>query len=184
MFNLNEEFLSRAAADRYLDLLRKTVDWQQDTLKLFGREHRIPRLHQWYADEGVTYRWSGLSMQACQWIEPLQDIREQLEAATGERFNSVLVNLYRDGKDSMGWHADDEPELGSQPTIASISLGAERELRLRRKDDNGVTETLSLPHGSLLLMAGNSQHEWQHSLPKRRRVKEPRINLTYRNVLI
>ena len=184
-FKLYTDFLSARLANDYLQRLLSDVDWRQDTLKLHGREHSIPRLHQWYADEGVSYSWSGIEMQPQDWIAPLAELRDRLQRKTRHTFNSVLTNLYRDGNDSMGWHADDEPELGAKPVIASISLGAERDFQLRRMR-SGTARSHSpavnvlLPHGSLLLMSGSSQQEWQHALPKRRRVAKPRINLTFR----
>jgi alkylated DNA repair dioxygenase AlkB len=183
MIKLRENYISPSDADCYMAALREGIPWRQDTLKLFGKEHRIPRLHQWYADEGLSYAWSGITMQPQAWIELLLELREALFDRTKLWFNSVLVNLYRDGNDSMGWHSDDEPELGEQPTIASISLGATRDFRLRRRNGEGSTRTLSLTSGSLLLMSGNSQHNWLHSLPKRKTVVEPRINLTFRRIL-
>lgn len=178
-------FVRPAVASAWLQTLRATVDWRRDEIRVFGRSHPIPRLHQWYGDAGTTYRWSGLTMRALPWLPPLQDIRACVERATGARFNSVLVNLYRDGRDSMGWHADDEPELGERPVIASLSLGATRDLLLRRKarQPRERPRRIALSHGSLLVMRGDTQEGWQHSLPRRKRVDEPRINLTFRYVL-
>ncbi len=118
------------------------------------------------------------------WIDELIELRQQVEAAVGCRFNSVLVNLYRDGNDSMGWHADDEPELGERPVIASVSLGSARDFLLRpRNRSAGIANTrLQLSHGSLLVMAGSTQANWQHMVPKRKRIDTPRINLTFRDV--
>ncbi|TDJ45794.1 MAG: alpha-ketoglutarate-dependent dioxygenase AlkB [Gammaproteobacteria bacterium] len=187
-FQLDPDFLPRGMADKYLQQLLNDIEWRQDTLKLYGREHRIPRQHQWYADSGVNYCWSGIKMQPLNWIAPLNRLRERLRKKTGFVFNSVLANLYRDGNDSMGWHSDDERELGIEPVIASISLGAERDFHLRQKNrgtgkSSGCTRSISLPHGSLLLMSGSSQRNWQHALPKRRRISEPRINLTFRLII-
>jgi len=187
-FRFYPYFLPTNVADSYLQQLLREIDWRQDKLKLYGREHNIPRLHQWYADKGTTYAWSGIAMQPLSWIKPLGQLRNQLQQQTGHTFNSVLANLYRDGNDAMGWHADDEPELGTEPVIASISLGAERDFHLRQKDrgtgkSRGCARSISLPHGSLLLMSGSSQRDWQHALPKRRRISKPRINLTFRTVV-
>jgi alkylated DNA repair dioxygenase AlkB len=181
-FQLDPDFLPRGMANKYLQQLFNDIEWRQDTLRLYGREHRIPRQHQWYADSGVSYHWSGINMQPLNWIPPLNSLRDDLRETTGLAFNSVLANLYRDGNDSMGWHSDDEQELGVEPVIASISLGAERDFHLRRKDrgTGGRARSISLPHGSLLLMCGASQRDWQHALPKRRRISKPRINLTFR----
>ena len=182
-FRLIPKFLGVSEANHLQMEILSGVDWRQDHVTLFGRQHRIPRLHQWYADEGCTYCWSGLVMRPRPWLAPLITGRERLHGLLNETFNSVLVNLYRDGHDSMGWHADDEPELGAAPVIASVSLGASRELRLRQADDHARTVTVRLDNGSLLVMRGNSQRDWQHSLPKRKKVLEPRINLTFRAIV-
>jgi len=178
---LQQNFLSEPAATRLFHALTDAVTWRRDSIKLFGKTMEIPRLHQWFADDGLTYTWSGLTMTPQPWLDELIDIREQIEAACDNPFNSALANLYRDGSDSMGWHADDEPELGHQPVIASLSLGAERDFVMRcRDDETAKKQCIKLQHGSLLLMAGDTQRYWQHSLPKRRKISEPRINLTFR----
>jgi len=177
---LQPGYLAAADADHLLVTLRKTLSWRSDSVRLFGREHRIPRLHQWYGDIGTEYRWSGLTMSPLPWAPALEALRHRLEQDLRQSFNSVLANLYRDGNDSMGWHADNEPELGPQPVIASLSLGAVRDLQLRRSGDTRVASTIPLTHGSLLLMQGDTQRNWQHALPRRRPVREPRINLTFR----
>jgi len=184
-FLLDADFIPTVAADGYLKELLTQIEWRQDTLRIYGREHSIPRLHQWYADKDIGYSWSGLDMNPQNWITPLDSLRELLREKTGYRFNSVLANLYRDGNDSMGWHADNEPELGNEPVIASISLGAERDFQIRKWETgaikrHGPAVNMLLPHGSLLLMSGASQRDWQHALPKRRRITLPRVNLTFR----
>jgi alkylated DNA repair dioxygenase AlkB len=178
-------FVSQAEADRLFDRLRRRISWRRDNVRLFGREHPIPRLHQWYGDPGAHYRWSGLVLEPQPWFAELDELRNKIERSTGNRFNSVLANLYRDGNDSMGWHSDDEPELGAEPFIASLSLGASRDLLLRHRDRESGISTASVPltHGSLLLMGGLTQSNWQHALPKRRRVTEPRLNLTFRRIV-
>jgi alkylated DNA repair dioxygenase AlkB len=158
-FQYSSDFLPPAAADVYFQQLMREIDWRQDKLKLYGREHAIPRLHQWYADVGVSYSWSGIKMAPLSWIPPLSRLREDVQQSTGHAFNSVLANLYRDGNDSMGWHADDEPELGTDPVIASISLGAERDFQIRQRKTGETSRTgpatsILLSHGSLLLMSG------------------------------
>ncbi len=191
-----EGFIGGREADRLLAALQAGLDWRRDRVRVFGREHPIPRLHCWYGDTNAAYRWSGLHMAPQPWPAVLATLRERLEVAAGAPFNAVLANLYRDGRDSMGWHADDEAELGSRPVIASISLGAARDfvLRPRRraravhagKITDGAERApvrLSLPHGSLLLMTGDTQANWQHALPKRLRITDPRINLTYRYII-
>lgn len=182
-FQLYPDFIPADIADAYLHCLIKEIEWRQDRLRIYGRDHNIPRLHQWYADSGATYAWSGIKMQPLEWIASLGDIRDLISGRTGHTFNSVLANLYRDGSDSMGWHSDDEPELGAEPVIASISLGAERDFQLRKRNSgkrHGRATNMLLPHGSLLLMSGASQRDWQHALPKRMRITKPRINLTFR----
>ncbi|MEH6651758.1 MAG: alpha-ketoglutarate-dependent dioxygenase AlkB [Motiliproteus sp.] len=174
------DFLSDEQADQYLRTLRQTLAWQQDQIKLFGRAVAIPRLQCWYGDSGLTYRYSGLSMSARPWTSELQQLRRQIEQHSGYRFNAVLANLYRDGQDSMGWHADNEPELGTNPVIASLSLGQQRSFKLRRRDNPRQQVELELQHGSLLVMAGTTQQYWQHALPKRKRLNQPRVNLTFR----
>ncbi|HNC76938.1 MAG TPA: alpha-ketoglutarate-dependent dioxygenase AlkB, partial [Pseudomonadales bacterium] len=161
--------------------LNSAIPWRQDEITLFGKRHRLPRLQAWYGDPGASYRYSGLLLQPTPWQPLLNEIRRQVETLTGLRFNSALANLYRDGNDAMGWHSDDEAELGVDPAIASVSFGASRRflLRHRRRKDPPRIEIL-LTDGSLLLMAGPLQTHWHHALPRSRGVSEPRINLTFR----
>ena len=181
---LLENFLNPAEADQLLYELYDRVDWRQDSLRLFGRTHQLPRLHQWYGEPDTMYRWSGITMRPQPWLDELNVLRKNLEAVIHCSFNSVLANLYRDGNDSMGWHADDEPELGEQPVIASVSLGADRDFLLRyRNRAAGIANVkIRLTHGSLLVMAGSTQANWQHSVPKRRKINRPRLNMTFRNI--
>jgi alkylated DNA repair dioxygenase AlkB len=179
---LNRQFLAPATATALMNELRTKVAWQQDALTLFGKTHRLPRLHQWYGDKGTAYKWSGIEMQPRPWLPALGQLRNAVQAHTNVLFNCVLINLYRDGSDSMGWHADDEAVLGEQPVIASISLGAERDLLLRRRDSHNKSKCISLNHGSLLIMAGDTQSNWQHALPRRKNVVDARINLTFRYI--
>lgn len=169
-----------AEADAYLAELQQTIAWREEAITLFGQQVMQPRLTAWYGDTGQSYTYSGLTMQAYPWTPRLAQIKADLEAATGHRYNSVLLNLYRHGRDSMGWHSDDEPELGQNPAIASLSLGQTRRFHLRHKRDKNRKLHLDLAHGSLLLMAGALQHHWQHQLPKSQRPLAPRINLTFR----
>ena len=175
-------FLPDSGTRKYLHILLEGIEWRHDRVRIFGRSHPIPRLHQWYADPGLNYSWSGIAMQPLEWIRPLEELRQLVSEHTGAGFNSVLCNLYRDGNDSMGWHADDEPELGEQPVIASLSLGAARDFQLRQKGSSRIGQSFELGNGSLLVMRGNSQRDWQHALPKRKRVTDPRINLTFRKI--
>jgi len=175
------EFLPEAEAAALLASLSAGVAWEQRTIRLFGQEFPQPRLTAWYGDAEARYTYSNLTWEPRPWTPALLALRQRLEATTSARFNSVLLNLYRDGHDSMGWHADDEPELGSAPTIASLSLGATRRFRLRPRA--GLVHpplSLDLPSGSLLLMRGTTQQHWQHALPKTTRPLGPRLNLTFR----
>ena len=176
------DFLHVDEADALLAFLREEIPWSQDAMTLFGRRVAFPRLTAWYGDPDAVYTYSGLRNEPRPWTPLLQSLRERLVARTGVPFNSVLLNFYRDGADAMGWHADDERELGVQPTIASLSVGGERPFQLRHRRD-GETIALPLAHGSLLVMSGQTQHAWVHRLPKQRRVHAPRINLTYRRVV-
>ncbi len=172
-------FLTPEEADALLARLLIDIPWQQDRIRLFGREHLIPRLQAFLSDPGIHYTYSGLKLAGDLWLPALLPLKQRLETLSGQPFNALLLNLYRDGQDCMGWHADNEPELGPNPTIASISLGAPRRFRLRHNASRD-TESLTLAHGSLLLMAGPTQHHWQHSLPRTQRCQDPRINLTFR----
>ncbi|MCA9660769.1 MAG: alpha-ketoglutarate-dependent dioxygenase AlkB [Myxococcales bacterium] len=182
--SLDRGFLPRDEADRLFAALRDEVAWRQDEVLVFGRRHAVPRLHQWYGEPGLVYRWSGIAMTPEPWTPAVAALRRRLEASVGVRFNSALINLYRDGRDCVGWHADDEAELGPRPRIASVSLGAGRDfvLRHRERRDLGTTK-IHLTHGSLLVMGGATQEAWVHALPRRLRVREARINLTFRTIM-
>ena len=174
-------FLPAAEAEALLVQLTADAAWEQRAIRIFGQEIPQPRFTAWYGDAEARYTYSGLAWEPRPWLSALHALRQRLEAATGHRFNSVLLNLYRDGRDSMGWHADDEPELGPAPAIASLSLGATRRFRLRPRA--GLPHpplNLDLPGGSLLLMRGPTQRHWQHALPKTARPVGPRLNLTFR----
>ena len=155
--------------------------WEQRAIRIFGQEIPQPRLTAWYGDAAARYTYSGLAWEPRLWTPALLALRQRIETATGAHFNSVLLNHYRHGRDSMGWHADDEPELGPAPTIASLSLGATRRFRLRPRAGLGHPPFgLDLPSGSLLLMRGPTQQHWQHALPKTARPVAARLNLTFR----
>jgi alkylated DNA repair dioxygenase AlkB len=176
------QFFSLEESDAYFQKLEQDISWQQESIRIFGRELPMPRLTAWYGDKGYTY--SGLYNAPKPWVPVLQELKERVEEASGHIYNSVLLNLYRSGQDSMGWHADDEPELGEEPAIASLSFGGERRFSLKhrsRKDLKPVN--LTLTHGSLLLMQGPTQHHWLHHIPKTKRPVQPRINLTFRHVI-
>lgn len=174
-------FLPPAEADDLLAQLSAGIAWEQRAIRIFGQEIPQPRLTAWYGDPAARYSYSGLVWEPRPWTPLLLNLRQRVETATQARYNSVLLNHYRDGRDSMGWHADDEPELGPAPAIASLSLGATRRFRLRPRA--GLAHAplgLDLPNGSLLLMRGPTQQRWQHALPKTARPIGPRLNLTFR----
>jgi alkylated DNA repair dioxygenase AlkB len=170
-------------ADALFATLRHGIAWEQEHVLLFGERRRVPRLVAWHGDPGTTYVYSGTAHEPRAWTAELLELRNLAEALTGHRYNSVLLNLYRAGDDGMGWHADDEPELGREPVIASVSLGASRRFKLRHRQHRTVT-SLELGHGSLLAMAGATQHRYVHAVPKTARPVGPRINLTFRLVQV
>lgn len=170
-----ENFLPLPEADRLFEVLRRDVSWEQ------FRNHvwTFPRLTAFVADTGVVYRYSGVSHAGSGWSLDLRNLRRRVEQVTGATFNGVLLNLYRDGRDSMGQHADAEPELGPNPLVASVSLGAVRTFVLRHRP-GPEKRSLDLAHGSLLVMGGTLQHHWVHELPKTKQPVGERINLTFR----
>ncbi len=174
-----------APADTVREALLQEVPWRQEQITLWGQTHPLPRLTCWMADPGCSYTYSGLCNAPTAWTETVSRLRALVEAQAGCRFNSLLLNLYRDGRDRMGWHADDEPELDPEAPIASLSLGAARTFQLRpRRPIDGQRSTLSLElgDGDLLLMDPPTQQHWQHQLPQRLRVQQARLNLTFRRV--
>jgi len=170
------------ADQRLYDELESAIPWREETIGLFGRRVTVPRLTAWNGDDGVGYRYSRGDHRANGWLNELAGLRDHLRSRLGIRFNFVLANLYRHGQDAMGWHADDEPELGECPCIASLSLGAARRFCLRARDGSRRRTELLLESGSLLFMWGRSQHDWLHAVPRTRRPVGPRINLTFRQV--
>lgn len=175
--------LDAAAADAAFAELRRTIPWRQEELRMFGRSVPVPRLEAWIADEGLEYTYSGIRHRAEPWPPVLAELRDVVGRASGATFNSVLCNLYRNGTDSVDWHADDEIEFGRQPVIASLSLGATRRFDLRRVDDPAVRVDLELHHGDLLVMRGTTQELWRHRVPRTKRPVGERINLTFRTVV-
>lgn len=169
-------------AAEFFRVLRQDVAWQQEEILMFGQRRLVPRLVAWHGDPDAKYRYSGVLHQPRPWIPALQRIRGTVEELAGQRFNSVLLNLYRDGRDGMGWHSDDEPELGPDPVIASVSLGATRRFRMRHRRRKREVVAIDLEHGSVLLMRGPTQHHWLHAVPKTTRPVGERINLTFRQV--
>jgi len=169
-----------ARADGIFAALSDEIRWERHRLKLFGREVDSPRLSSWIGDADAVYTYSRTRFEPRPWTPTLIALRAELADRYGLRFNSVLANLYRDGRDSMGWHSDDEPELGAEPVIASLSFGATRRFRLRSRRTREVALTIGLAHGSLLVMRGATQRLYQHDLPKAPKEEGARINLTFR----
>ncbi|WOG29269.1 alpha-ketoglutarate-dependent dioxygenase AlkB family protein [Endozoicomonas sp. 8E] len=180
------DLIAQQDCESYYQQLLSGTRWRQDTITIFGKTLDLPRLQAWYGDKGMTYSYSGLTLTPEPWTPVLLAIKKVVEHTCHSSFNSVLLNLYRDGNDSNGWHSDDETELGEHPVIASLSLGQERRFRLKHKEarSRGIQPlSLDLPSGSLLVMSGSTQRCWQHCLPKTSRTVLPRINLTFRNVI-
>ena len=171
-------FLGRDEADALFADLELKAPWKQETSS-FGRP--FPRLTAYHADPGVTYRYSGVEHQAAPWPDFLLAVRRRVEEAAQAPFNSLLLNFYRDGSDSIGYHTDAEPELGANPIVPSVSLGSTRRFLLKHWV-SGETLTFDLTHGSLLIMAGTTQHHWRHAVPKTKDVVGERINLTFRHI--
>jgi len=164
---------------RHLETLLDHTPWESRNIVLFGREVPQPRLACWYGDRPYTY--SGLTLEPRDFTAQLTELGNVAASLAGRTFNTVLANLYRDGRDSMGWHSDDERELGPEPVIASLSFGAVRRFRLRHRESRELVE-VSLEPGSVLVMSGLTQHRWMHDLPKSAKVTEPRVNLTFRHI--
>ena len=180
--NYNAFFYSQNESLNLYQYLLKHIDWQQETIRVYGKLHLTPRLSCWMGDENSVYGYSHTVMKPTTWDKQVLAIKNKIELATDESFNSVLINYYRDGKDSNGWHSDNEPELGINPVIASLSLGASRDFHLRHKGNKQLTHKMSLTNGSLLMMSGTTQQYWQHHIPKRASAKG-RINLTFRTII-
>lgn len=178
----SQRFIDSKYADYLLGSLRELNGWRQDYIRIFGKTQRLPRLHRWFADSEQPYRWSGIEMDPEPFPDYLREILIRLWEETGIYFNTALGNFYRDGKDSVAWHSDDEPDLGPNPIIASLSLGATRRFLLRKKDNHKDVKIYDLSHGSLLLMTGSTQAHWEHTIPKTRQRVESRINLTFRAI--
>ena len=176
-----KEWLSAAEADALLAKLEARNDWTQGRIRMFGREILEPRLTFFEGDPGVRYTYAHRPLDGLGWTPELEALRERFARDFGIKTNTVLANLYRDGQDSMGWHRDDEPELGHDPLVVSLSLGATRDFDVRRDADRW-TQRFALGHGDLLIMGSKSQTQWTHSIPKRLKVNIFRINLTFRQV--
>jgi len=175
-------FLNTEKADLLLQKLLKEVPWQQQNIKLFGKEIPQPRLTAFYAEQGISYTYSGLQLIPNSFSTELWELKQKTQDLSGFDFNTCLANLYRHGNDSMGWHADDEKVLGKNPVIASISLGGIRRFQFKHKTNKDLKESIELLHGSLLIMKGSMQHFWKHQLPTTKKEVAPRINLTFRKI--
>ena len=158
------------------------IKWTEGTIKIFGKEHKIPRLQAWYADQNINYSYSGKKLVRNNWNKVLKEIKSNVEVITLVKFNSVLGNLYRNGHDSMGLHSDDEKELGSEPVIASFSLGEERDISFQHKIKK-IKFSIPQENGKLIVMSGPTQQYWKHEVKKTKKFKKPRINLTFRNII-
>ena len=158
------------------------LNWEKGFIKIFGKTHQIPRLQSWYADNGIEYTYSGKKLKRHNWNETLIEIKGEIEQITSFKFNSVLANLDRDENDSMGLHSDNEKELGINPVIASLSLGESRDLYFKHKN---IKKSLNIPqkNGQLIVMHGETQKYWKHEIKKTKKLKKPRINLTFRNII-
>ena len=179
-----ERLFSTAENERWFTALRDETRWRQEEIRLFGRKRRQPRLTAWHGDPGAAYSYSGIRLDPEPWTLDLLGVKARIEAISGARFNCVLLNYYRDGQDSMGWHSDDEPELGENPLIGSVSLGAARRFRMRHKADPRMQMAWNLRGGSYLEMGGALQRHWRHCVPKMasKTGVGPRINLTFRRI--
>jgi alkylated DNA repair dioxygenase AlkB len=173
-------FFLKEDADRIFEQLLNEIPWQQDDIKVYGKTHPQPRLTALFGNEGKPYSYSNIKMQPHPWNMLLQKIKSLVEDCSETNFTTVLLNQYRNGKDSNGWHADNEKELGTNPVIASLSFGAERTFQLKHNSDLSLKKSIVLEHGSLLIMKGTTQHFWKHQIPKTSKPIGSRVNLTFR----
>ena len=175
-------FFTEIEATVLFQQILKETPWQQDDITVFGKTYKQPRLTAFFGNEGKPYSYSNITMQPHNWNEILLMIKSKVEKTTGHTFSSVLLNLYRDGKDSNGWHADNEKELGQNPVIASVSFGEKRIFQLKHNTLKDLKQNIALESGSLLLMKGTTQHYWKHQIPKTSKPVKQRINLTFRTI--
>ncbi len=176
-------FLTFEESCHYFQVLEKETHWQAEDVIVYGKVHKQPRLTHWFGRKDLSYTYSGLTLNPTEIKGALLALKNKIEAIEGNSFNTCLANLYRDGSDSVGWHADDERELGERPVIASLSLGASRWFHLKHKVDNSIKKKLLLESGSLLLMGAGTQEYYQHQIPKTKKVIGSRINLTFRKIV-
>lgn len=176
-------FFTSSEAKNYFELLQNNINWKQEEVKFYGKTFPVPRKTAWYGYEGFNYSYSGITCFPEIWTKELLEIKKEIEKfIPDEDFTSVLLNLYNNGNDKMGWHADDEKELGKNPTIASVSLGETRRFDIKHKQNPKLHYKFELTSGSLLVMRGALQHHWVHQIPAQKKVKDPRINLTFRTI--
>ncbi len=173
------DFFSKSESDLFLQKLRTDIEWKQESMNMYGKQVNFPRLTAWYGDNDKPYSFSGITLQPKIWSEELIEIKNKIEPLAKVKFNSVLLNLYRSGNDSISWHTDAEKELGINPVIASVNFGVTRKFQLRHNQTKEKIE-IELTHGSLLIMQGELQHFWQHQVPKTAKMVGERINLTFR----
>lgn len=176
-------FFTEEESSHFFKALNDEIKWRQDKIKLYGQEMNLPRKTAWYADKGKSYKFSGIHLTPEPWTVALLEIKQRIECVARTKFNSVMLNLYRDGNDGISWHTDSEPEFGKNPIIGSVSFGAARRFMFRHKYDKQLKAEILLTNGSFLLMSGETQHFWQHQIPKTSKKLEPRINLTFRTVI-
>lgn len=177
------EFFNHEKANWYFNRLLETIPWQQDNITVFGKTYKQPRLTALFANNQKPYTYSNITMYPLVFTNYLINIKTKIEQEIQNNFTTCLLNLYRDGNDSNGWHADNEHELGKNPIIASVSLGAERLFKLKHKTNKNLKKDVVLEHGSLLLMSGKTQHNWLHQVPKTKKIVGKRINLTFRIII-
>ena len=169
-------------ADQFFTDLKNEISWQQEQITLYGQVHNLPRLTAWHGERDKSYTYSGIEVNSSPWTSTLLKIKDKIENVSKINFNAVLLNLYRNGRDSVAWHADDEPELGKNPVIGSVTLGEARPFQMKHKINKQEKRTIILQHGSFLLMKGTTQHQWLHQIPKSKKQLGERINLTFRVV--
>lgn len=172
-------YFKKIESDFYLNKLKNNIDWNQESMNMYGKQLNFPRLTAWYGDNDKPYSFSGIKLNPQPWNEELLDIKNKIQPIALVNFNSVLLNRYRNGNDSISWHTDAEKELGKNPIIASVNFGATRKFQLRHIHTKEKLE-IELTHGSLLIMLGELQHFWQHQVPKTSKQVDERINLTFR----
>ena len=176
------DFFTIQESHNYFKILLENTNWQEDDITIFGKSYKQPRLTALFANNNIPYSYSKLTMYPKRFTKDLEIIKQKIEALTKNHFTTCLLNLYRNGQDSNGWHADDEKELGVNPVIASVSFGATRKFKLKHKTDLSQKLTIELKTGSLLVMKGKTQHYWKHQIPKTKLEVGKRINITFRYI--